>query len=190
MARGKMPDEVPYNWARIEAWLQANAPEEDYVGSAAGASDEAIRSAESAMGCRLPDDVRAWFALRNEYFAGLPDWDLDDLERVVSTWKMLHGIYASGYFAEFRSDPTGPIRTEWWHPGWVPITNNLGGDHLCIDLAPTEGGTLGQVIWWIHDDDHREVVAPSFNAWLRQMADGLEAGRYEFDDDGLLVRRA
>src|SRR5215813_12843024 len=112
MARRKMPDEVPYHWARIESWLKANGPEGEDFGTAAGASDEAIRSAESAMGCRLPDDVRAWFALRNDYFGGLPDWDLDDLEGVLSDWKLLHGLYSSGTFDRFPSRPNGPIRTE------------------------------------------------------------------------------
>jgi cell wall assembly regulator SMI1 len=47
---------------------------------------------------------------------------------------------------------------------------------------------LGQVIRWVHDDSIREVVAPTFAGWLGQLADGLEAGTYKVDHEGVLVR--
>jgi|GEM_PF-4118631 len=40
------------------------------------------------------------------------------------------------------------------------------GDGLCIDLDPAPGGTVGQVIRRLHDDDRRERVAASFTQWF------------------------
>jgi hypothetical protein len=47
---------------------------------------------------------------------------------------------------------------------------------------------VAQVISWIHDDSVREIVAPTFPAWFEQLADGLEAGAYKLDREGVLVR--
>lgn len=60
-------------------------------------------------------------------------------------------------------------------PALLPIENNGGGDHYCIDLAAPGH----PVIFWSHDDplgpdQLPAVVAPSFEAW----ALGL------FPDDG------
>ena len=176
-------------WARIERWLVAHAPA-ILADMRPGASAADIRAAEQQLGCTFSDAVREWFATHDgsENCALMEYWDLNPLAEVVRSWKVLKGIFDSGFFNEFSSKPAGPIRSEWWHPAWVPLTSEPGGNHLCLDLAPAAGGQVGQVISWVHDDSVREVVAPTFSAWFEQLADGLEAGAYKVDREGVLVR--
>ena len=34
-----------------------------------------------------------------------------------------------------------------------------------------------------HDDTERKIVAPSFQAWLKQYAEGLESGQFVFSQE-------
>ena len=176
-------------WARIERWLTAHAPA-ILADIRPGASATDIRAAEAQLGYTFPEVVREWFATHDgsTSCALLEYWDLYSLAEVVAAWKSLKTLYDDGTFSEFESDPVGPIRREWWHPAWIPLTGEPSGNHLCLDLAPEEGGCVGQVITWVHDDSVREMVAPTFPAWFRQLADGLEAGAYKVDREGVLVR--
>jgi cell wall assembly regulator SMI1 len=155
-----------------------------------GASAAEISAAEEQLGCVFPDSVREWFAIHNgsESCALFEYWDLYSLAEVFAAWKALKDLFDEGAFDEFHSDPSGLTRMEWWHPAWIPLTGEPRGDHLCLDLAPAEGGCVGQVISWVHDDSCREVIASTFQAWFEQLADGLEAGAYKVDREGVLVR--
>jgi cell wall assembly regulator SMI1 len=176
-------------WRRIERWLRAHAPA-ILADLRPGASAADIRASEEQLGCTFPEPVREWFATHDgsTSCALMEYWDLYSLTEVVDAWKVLKALYDNGTFDEFGGEPIGPIRTEWWHPAWIPLAGEPGGNHLCLDLAPAEGGAVGQVISWVHDDSVREVVAPTFGAWFEQLADGLEAGAYKLDREGVLVR--
>jgi cell wall assembly regulator SMI1 len=148
-------------WDRVHTWLTAHAPV--VLDSLAPPATEAqIRAAENALDVTLPDDVKASYRIHNgqrvvsgQY--GKPallygGWDLYSLAEVVSQWKCWKDLSDRGTFAGGGSRPTGPIRTDWWHPGWIPLTGNDGGDHHCADMAPSQGGHPGQVISMWHDD--------------------------------------
>jgi hypothetical protein len=51
----------------------------------------------------------------------------------------------------------------------LPIASDGGGDSICVDLSPDEGGTVGQIILMCHDDGKRPRLALSFAelCWLR-----------------------
>jgi cell wall assembly regulator SMI1 len=176
-------------WRRIERWLTQHAPA-ILADMRPGASTDEIRRAEEQLGCVFPKVVREWYSLHNgsESCALLEYWDFYSLAETITAWRSLKQIYDTGFFDEFHSDPVGPIRTEWWHPAWIPVTGEPRGDHLCLDLAPARGGRKGQVISWLHDESVREIVAPTFTAWFEQLADGLESGKYKVDREGVLVR--
>lgn len=176
-------------WNRVARWLAVHAP--DILASMrSGASEEEICAVEKQLGCTFPKAVRDWYGLHNgsETCALLGYWDFYSLEEMVDSWKVTKDIYDKGFFDEVKSDPVGPIRTEWWHPCWIPITGDACGNHLCIDLAPESGGHKGQVISWVNDDSIRRLIAPRFSAWFEQLADGLEVGDFRIDREGVLVR--
>src|SRR5262249_19841494 len=146
-----------------------------------GASEEAIRTAEEAMGVTLPEEVQACYRIHDgqqpvlvnvTYWPGLhtvPGFLDGDpwmgLQEMVDYWGDLKSLL--GEFAGISSSPRGPIRSDWWHPKWLPVTEyGGGGDLRCLDLAPKSRGKVGQIITWYHDDAFRGVVAKSFTQWL------------------------
>lgn len=53
--------------------------------------------------------------------------------------------------------------------------NNGGTSRLYIDFNPAPGGTVGQIMRFLHDPDNYEVIAPSFDHYLQQLID------YDYD---------
>jgi cell wall assembly regulator SMI1 len=181
------------DWRRIEAWLQGHAPSLlETLGT--GASPERIAEVERVLGAKLPDEMKALYAVHDgidrdgaffDGYAWLP------LEEVVSEWKVWKGLLDGGDFKGIRSEPQPGIRDDWWNPAWIPFTYNGAGDHHCVDLAPAPGGRAGQIITMWHDEGARELLAPSLGAWIRSYADGLDAGTYAYSEDyGGLVDKA
>ena len=68
-----------------------------------------------------------------------------------------------------------------------------GGDLICVDLDPDEGGVVGQVLEYDHELGPIAVLAPSVQAWLEHLVDKMEAGRmFAWTDGppgGALLRR-
>lgn len=50
--------------------------------------------------------------------------------------------------------------------------NNGGTSVLYLDFDPAPGGTVGQVVRYLHDPDSYRVIAPGFDAYLQQLIDG------------------
>jgi len=167
---------------RIHVWLKANAPDvlERF---SPGATEEAIRAAEREMGVTLPEDVRAAYRIHDGCDAAfLYSEEWCSLEGMVYSWRMLKGLLDRGDFAPNKSRPVGPIRAVWYHPGWVPITDEQSGYYHCLDMAPKSRGNVGQVFRWCHDEPGRYFQAKSFYDWVTRFVWGLEAGRYHYDE--------
>ncbi|CAM4192374.1 SMI1/KNR4 family protein [Stenotrophomonas lactitubi] len=49
--------------------------------------------------------------------------------------------------------------------------NNGGTSMLYLDFDPAPGGSVGQVVRYLHDPDSYVVIAPSFDAYLQQLID-------------------
>lgn len=173
-------------WDRLEIWLAAHAPDRVQT-LAPGATEAQIAAAESVLSVQLPDDFKASCRIHNGQL-DIQD-DLMDgraflsLESIQEEWKLWKELLETGELAEFESEPVGPIRAGWWNEKWIPITHDGSGDYDCLDLAPAEGGQVGQVIDFWHDDATREVKAPSFTAWFAGFIEGCESGRFVFSDD-------
>jgi len=50
--------------------------------------------------------------------------------------------------------------------------NNGGTSILYIDFDPAPGGTVGQIVRFLHDPDNYAVIANSFDAYLQQLIEG------------------
>ncbi|WP_458627044.1 SMI1/KNR4 family protein [Winogradskyella sp. PC D3.3] len=57
----------------------------------------------------------------------------------------------------------------WLH--FSDCTNNGGTSQLYIDYSPSEKGTIGQVVQFLHDPNEFEVIADSFEAYLQMLID-------------------
>lgn len=176
-------DPIAALWQRLEVGLPP------LTGSplAPGASEAAITHLESVLGIRLPEDVRASYGRHD---GGFPmqlanPMTLLPLEGSAEWWQILAELRQDDewarqtpyYFTEeavrLGSQP-GPIQPVWWHPRWIPVAADRGGNLSCMDLAPAPGGTVGQIIDWDHECGPVEVLFPSLTHLLTALADEVE----------------
>lgn len=193
---------VSESWTRIAAWLQANA--DTIAGNLPGPTPEGeIAACESTIGFGFPDDLRASYLIQNgvEYgeeelnlFPTPPDafdemaFCLLPVEAVAGEWKIWKELIDSGEFEEAESEPEPGINSDWWSDGWIPVAGNGAGDFLCVDMKPSERGTMGQVICAWHDMEERTVVAKSWSEYLSNLAEEMESGSLSYAEDEGIIR--
>ena len=170
-----------------------------------------LETAESAIGVRLPDDVRRAYLRFNgtsrrshdettppgPHLFFLPFCDWVSLEAMVELWELMRGINEQlirrGTWPDIHStdeavwgtpEDRACRRSECvgWLPQWVPVGDYGQHDKVYIDLAPTERGVVGQIICTAEDTLVTEVIATSFSEYLDRFLTGIETGR-------LLLRR-
>lgn len=178
-------------WKRIAAWYETNTPPGTLVLSP-GASEDALTAFEREIGFRLPDDLRASFALHNgsqETFL-LFHGELLSLERILRQrreylqWQEQDGWGTGEEYATEGIE--GPIKPVWWNPLRLPLTDN-SGDHIIADFDPADGGQPGQIIEHSHETGPSRALARTFAEWLLEIAEGLENGQYVYDETEMTV---
>jgi cell wall assembly regulator SMI1 len=174
-------------WDRIERWAETTKPVARLELAPAAAANS-IAALEAAIGQSLPADYKRSLAVHD----GQNDKDNDGLTpighllsvaRSLDEWRIWKDLLDGGEFENSRSKPDEGVRDDWWNPGWIPITHDGGGNHICLDLNPAPGGTRGQLITMIHDDCPRERLALSFADYFAAIADGLETGKLALDGE-------
>ena len=192
-------------WARIEEQFRLipkvvdEGIDEDFVEEevsgldllAPGASEEEIAGFEEYVGRRLPEDFRRSLARHNGTKGGSAPYGqtaegfdvLLDIESMRRYLGMLRELLLGGDFEGLAPDPDGPIEPIWWSMGWVPIVGEGTGNHLCIDLEPSAGGTYGQVFDYDHERGPTRVLFPDFRSYLEYWANDLESGAIRFAGD-------
>jgi cell wall assembly regulator SMI1 len=183
----KTHSDLAADWAAIERWLDDHAPPIRAT-LRESATSEQIHEASQAVNATLPADVRASYGIHDGQTGGPPlfgEWALLSLADMTTEWRALKSLLDDGTLSGESGATSGPVRDDWWHPKWIPFASNSSGDFYCLDLAPLEGGVIGQVISYWHADARREVLAPGFGAWLHAFREDLEAGRYQVVDGWL-----
>lgn len=71
-----------------------------------------------------------------------------------------------------------PGGLRWLH--FADCRNNGGSSRLFLDFSPSEQGTPGQVVRWLHDPDQLAVIADSFDGYLELLMEN----EYDFLLDG------
>jgi cell wall assembly regulator SMI1 len=170
-------------WNRIIAWHEANTPAGKLRLNAG-----AIADFERAIGVPLPEDFRESLQLHG---GGSEDcwilWygELLTLAGMLTQWTMYRDMQARGEYAvpgdaAWTADASaGPIKPLFWNTRRLFVTDNCG-DHLTLDLDPPPAGNYGQVLDHSHEVGPKNVLAPSWSAFLNQVADDLEAGKYVY----------
>ncbi|SDH88161.1 SMI1/KNR4 family protein [Agrococcus jejuensis] len=173
--------DVARAWATIEAVLEAERP--DIAASLRPpATDEQLARLAAVVG-DLPDDLVA--SLRIHDGQDDPAWQLG-IHDVLSWLGVDAMLEAHALRLSALGDGDEPI--EWMTPdrvrtvmnsrGWLPFTDFQGSGHA-IDLDPLPAGTRGQVIWLPIDGPTPAPVAPSYGAWLVDVAERLANGEVD-----------
>lgn len=163
-------------WNRLENFLHENHPEilQDL---APPATDAKIAELEKNIGVKLPDDFIACLKIHNGQLGhteGLFDGsEFLSTSRISQEWEIMKEIYDSGIFDDVNPDDLSSdgVKSGAWIPKWIPIISFGNGDIWCLDLNPGEGGHVGQVIQYWHEDSEVEKDADSFTAWFSNFID-------------------
>lgn len=127
-----------------------------------GATDEDFQLLEDALNIKLPEELKSLYRVYNGQ-----DWDLgvdsfvrnlvlSPTHKIIEDWKFLQEeVDEDG----MQPDTTKEIKPYIWNSKWIPIADNGGGDHLCIDMDPSEAGTNGQILYYWHDWEYRSLEA-------------------------------
>ncbi len=96
---------------------------------------------------------------------------LKSVEQIIEVPKFDSSI--TDNYGEVDEEIVGPgidpnvLMSEWLC--FSDCINNGGTSQLYIDFSPAEGGISGQVIRFLHDPDNYEVIASSFDEYLRKL---------------------
>lgn len=191
-------------WSRIIDWCSANQP--DAVSNLrAGASTEAIRAAESAMGVEFPDDLKALYELaegsETDYPGQFDDghWFMPLTQATEHYQTMLQFVDEQPVdaFDFWRSQVEdhvisvkGPVKPHIFSKRWIPFSTSNGDVHRYIDMDPAPGGRVGQVIQHFVEGCSHEVMADSLADHLEEHANKLDAGRFVLEYGSLVDSEA
>lgn len=163
---------------RLDTWRQQRSS--DALTIPPGATEQEIHEVETALGVRLPEDLRTAFALRNPFWLPLSH-EMQTIQEVGELWNLYCGVWTTEAWGN-GSIATGPVRPDWWNPRWIPITFNQGHSYF-VDLDPAPGGQIGQIVSYDCGnprvqliDPRTEVVAVCFRGWVEKLASDLERG--------------
>ncbi|MEU0571430.1 SMI1/KNR4 family protein [Nonomuraea sp. NPDC005983] len=167
----KVKRAVDRQWRRVERWLKSHAPR-SYATLGRPGRARTIAVAESQMGVRFPDDLRASLLRHNGARAfGFAPWHDGagnlGVREIRDTWRHL--------CRSFPTD-TGPDpRGEAWNGRMIPFLSfqERQGEEMEYALIDSAVGDVG----W---DDTVSGMAfrrmPSYYALMRAVADALERG--------------
>lgn len=179
-------------WTRYETWLKQNWPDA-LAALNPPASDLDLAMLQQALQAPLPADYVASLKIHNgeRHFPPCGLFRRDQylpVESVLSQWTSWKGLSDEGVFDEITSDGGSTVSSRWWDTGWIPFSHDGMGNSLCIDTAPAENGTAGQIIRMWHDDADRPVEATDFRSWFADLVEGVETGKYVYSPEwGILT---
>jgi cell wall assembly regulator SMI1 len=184
---------ISASWKQIEQTLQQHAPA---TSKALGrpATERQVALLEKKIGRRLPADLVSSLRIHNgtcdpSRLATLFNNEfLLSAAAMAQSWGVMKQLLDDGHFEPGGCPITKTRKTkndQWWNPAWLPITDD-NSDGFVLDLDPARQGKVGQVFYFYHDGARpREVVAPSYGAWLQNLAKALVRGKFKARDGTL-----
>lgn len=98
------------------------------------------------------------------------------LDEIVERVKWFREQYDE--FGESSDEPFELIGPVVFHRQFIEFTASENSDNLVVDLQPSHGGTVGQVVMMRTQPCQLAVLAPSLSEFLDLIIDGFQQGRY------------
>jgi cell wall assembly regulator SMI1 len=169
-------DAVSVSWARIDAWLAANAPK-SFEAFAPPATAADIQAAEAAVDRPLPADLRDSLlchdGMSSTLASAFPSYEMPlSAKKIASLWADEMDLQAD---YDDEGETEGGWRNEcgepfWWHTCWFPWAE-ANGDAMFIDNRP--GPEQGKISWHQHDSGPIPGGYPSLAHYLYEVAEAL-----------------
>ncbi|MDQ0655558.1 SMI1/KNR4 family protein [Paenibacillus sp. W2I17] len=148
-----------------------------------GASEESLDLFEKEYGVRLPGDFRTFYQRKDGSGYGLhvlypggaeggrrTPFYLMSLEEIRETKQYFCEVdekLEEYYSAEEINQLDPEIKPFLFHKPWIPFATIAGGSlYLMLDFDPTEEGTYGQIIMYVHDPDFVYYLTATFTDLL------------------------
>ncbi|RFS24982.1 molybdenum cofactor biosynthesis protein MoeA [Chitinophaga silvatica] len=179
------------HWARWENWMKNEAaPLLELLNPPATLNE--LSELETLIQTKLPPSLIDFYLIHNgqkEARMGLMDADfLLSIDGIIDEWKTWNKFLVDEGDIVGVTEPDKGIKGNWYNPLWIPITYDGSGNNICIDFDPAPGGTKGQIITMWHDSMARELLAPSFEAWISDYITSIEEGKRIFVQDWGIVK--
>ncbi len=125
----------------------------------------------------LPDAVRALYLWHDgqgssNYMSFVNNMQFQPLSEVLSAKAEFDEMI--GYDFELEN---------WWHPAWLPLFHNGGGDFIVVDRKGVHTGTKNQLLTVYHDWKYRPIVAKDLATFLAAALEYHEATPIEQMDE-------
>lgn len=104
-------------------------------------------------------------------------------EEILTHWSELK-LVATEMLESVTAYRPGTIQEQTFHPGWIPLAHDFGGNYIGLDFAPGPQGQAGQAIHFGRDEQVLHVLAPSLEALLALVLEQYELGRCAYLADG------
>ncbi|MDF2380865.1 SMI1/KNR4 family protein [Nostoc ellipsosporum NOK] len=156
-----------------------------------GASDADIAKLERTIGKTLPEDFKELYRSINgnnddENFGNFAYGQvLSSIDQIIASWnfrKEFSSKFDTIGLSHFHPQIDG---SNFYNLNWLEIGNTSGRDGLFLDLAPTDRGTYGQIIFLDGTDNVGILVANSTQQLLEQFISDLDNGQYYLAEDAL-----
>lgn len=173
------------------------------------ASRAAIEKAETRLGVNFPKELKAYLLCANGQKLGrdriypsgdiiVPQIRFRKGSRGLSAWGQFLQLHKIVEFTrcEFELDQypdddlgrelIGPVTAHHRH-----IIISMADDpcSIGVDLQPGEGGRVGQIVTIEDQPDYTACIAPSLSSFLRLLADGYLAGRFQRTGFGTIAEK-
>jgi len=170
--------EIEESWARVTAWLAANAPA-NYARLRPPALPAEFDACERDLNVALPVELRRLLLVSN----GAAGWDADGTYH-REAW-FLPGGHRLLSAADVADESRNLVETmsalglpdlmgSWWHPQWVLFGKHVAGDGMAIDQRPGPGqGAVGE---FENEGSIKFTLGQSLGEYVAAVADSLENG--------------
>ncbi|MER7857605.1 SMI1/KNR4 family protein [Amycolatopsis japonica] len=156
-----------------------------------GRTEAELAEAETRIGARLPEDLRALFRVTGwDNESGLLGrYAHDPLHLLVE--RHLEGAPGSHGWQDrvtdegvvFETSPPGRVKRLSRNDWWITFGSDHAGDFVVVDLDPAENGTSGQILEYGRNVwGPIRYVAASITEMMEEVIRALKAGEYDNDE--------
>ncbi|MEK4436835.1 SMI1/KNR4 family protein [Paenibacillus sp. FSL K6-2862] len=156
-----------------------------------GASEDRLAAFETEMDVRLPEDFREFYKCKDgsgyafhilypgdaerEECTPFYMMSLDEIRETKQYFCERDEKLSEYYSAEEISKLDPEIKPYLFHKPWIPFATMAGGSlYLMLDVDPSEQGSYGQIIIYVHDPDFVYFITDTFTNLLKDSNRNLE----------------
>ncbi|MEO2207352.1 SMI1/KNR4 family protein [Paenibacillus pabuli] len=156
-----------------------------------GASEDSLAAFETEFDVRLPEDFREFYKCKDgsgyafhilypgdaerEECTPFYMMSLEEIKETKQYFCERDEELSEYYSAEEISKLDPEIKPYLFHKAWIPFATMAGGSlYLMLDFDPSERGSYGQIIMYVHDPDFVYYITDTLTNLLEDSNRNLE----------------